>query len=320
MKVNLHSSGPWPAYRMVLGLLVLLLATRAGAACPSSDTEALAWLDKMSRSLHQVNYHGVVTFQRGADMQAMQISHSVTDGLASERLMELTGQGAEIVRLDHPLECIHPGHQLLRLGADLQAGRCGIADYYRFSVAEGELVAGRQAVQVRIEPRDMYRYGYVMELDQDTGLLLKSETIGRGAKILETFQFASLSYSGDGTTTGEAGVVHKAQHPHPDVAVPASLVGAGWAVNWLPRGFTGTDLPVDAAGRRTYTDGLAVFSVFLEQLSQDIRPGEGVVRTGATTSYTRGMHLAGEPVLVTVIGEVPLNTARMVADSIGGAH
>ena len=28
------------------------------------------------------------------------------------------------------------------------------------------------------------------------------------------------------------------------------------------------------------------------------------------------MHLADRPVLVTVIGEVPVNTARMVADSI----
>jgi sigma-E factor negative regulatory protein RseB len=75
-------------------------------------------------------------------------------------------------------------------------------------------------------------------------------------------------------------------------------------------------MPSAASERRTYTDGLAVFSVFLEVLSEDIRPGEGVVRTGGTTSYTRGMHMSGRPVLVTVIGEVPLNTARMVADSI----
>ena len=45
-----------------------------------------------------------------------------------------------------------------------------------------------------------------------------------------------------------------------------------------------------------------------------------MVRTGGTTSYTRGMHLAGRPVLLTVIGEVPLNTARMVADSIVEGH
>lgn len=306
---------------LVLGLIALALGMRVSAApCPPADAEALAWLDKMSRSLHQVNYHGVVTFQRGDEMQAMQISHSVVDGLVSERLTELTGQGAEIVRVGHPLECIHPGHQLLRIGAELQAGNCGIADFYRFRIAGGELVAGRQAVRVRIEPRDMYRYGYVMELDRETGLLLKSETIGRGDKVLEKFQFASLSYRPDDTSTGQAPVVHQAEHPHPDEPVAASPGGTRWAVNWLPQGFTATDLPTPAASRRSYTDGLAVFSVFLEELSIDIQPGEGVVRTGGTTSYTRGMHLASQPVLVTVIGEIPLNTARMVADSIGGVQ
>ena len=109
------------SFYLVPGIVLSLLVARAGAsACPEDDREALAWLDKMSRSLNQVSYHGVVTFQRGDDLQAMQISHTVADGLASERLVELTGQGAEVLRIDHPLECIHPGHRLLRLGAELQ--------------------------------------------------------------------------------------------------------------------------------------------------------------------------------------------------------
>jgi sigma-E factor negative regulatory protein RseB len=89
-----------------------------------------------------------------------------------------------------------------------------------------------------------------------------------------------------------------------------------WELKWLPSGFMPTDSPEQSDGRRTYTDGLAVFSVFLEPLRGDIKPGEGVARQGSTTSYTRGMTLSGAPVLVTVIGEVPVNTARMVADSI----
>jgi len=40
------------------------------------------------------------------------------------------------------------------------------------------------------------------------------------------------------------------------------------------------------------------------------------VREGSTASYTRGLVLAERPVLVTVIGEVPVNTARMVADGV----
>ena len=76
----------------------------------------------------------------------------------------------------------------------------------------------------------------------------------------------------------------------------------------------------ESGSSRSYTDGLAVFSVFLEELGREMRPGEGVVRRGATISYTRGMQLAKTPVLVTVIGEIPVNTARMVADSIGWAR
>jgi sigma-E factor negative regulatory protein RseB len=303
---------------LVLASAALLVPTSAMAAsCPAADSEAMAWLDKMSRGLQQASYHGVITFQRGDDLQAMQVSHSVVDGVATERLTELTGQGAEIVRVDHPLECLHPGHQLLQVGAQLQAGQCGVAEYYRFSVVTGELVAGRQSIRIHIEPRDMYRYGYVMQLDQDTGLLLKSETIGRGDKVLEKFQFASLTYAPGAAAVGGNRVVHQAQHPHlEDRQLSIGSVGLPWRIDWLPLGFTNTDNPNASGERKTYTDGLAVFSVFLELLSGEIRPGEGVVRTGGTTSYTRGMHLGGHSVLVTVIGEVPLNTARMVADSI----
>lgn len=301
-----------------LAAALVLVATRVVATnCPTADAEALVWLDKMSRGVQQASYHGVVTFQRGDDLQAMQLSHSVVDGVATERLTELTGQGAEVVRVNHPLECIHPGFKLLQMGDRLRAGECGVAEYYRFSVTGGELVAGRQAVRVRIEPRDMYRYGYVMELDRETGLLLKSATIGRGDKVLETFQFASLSYTPETATHGGERVVHTAQHPHPQEGeLTTGPHGIPWKIDWLPEGFTATDTPNPGAGRKTFTDGLAVFSVFLEFLSGEIRPGEGVVRSGGTTSYTRGMLLGDQSILVTVMGEVPLNTARMVADSI----
>ena len=205
----------------------------------------------------------------------------------------------------------------LHMGSDLSEGHCGIANHYRFSVEQGERVAGRQAVRVRIRPLDMYRFGYVMELDRETGLLLKTETLGRGDKILEKFQFASLSYSGAGHDVQDVELVHQAQHPHPDMtANSAPGLSRAWAIKWLPRGFVATDQPMIGVSRRTFTDGLAVFSVFLEELGGDIRPGEGVARYGGTVSYTRGIQLTGQPVLVTVIGEVPLNTARMVADSI----
>jgi sigma-E factor negative regulatory protein RseB len=291
----------------------------AGAAvdeCPEGDAVALQWLDKMSRSLRQISYQGVVTLQRDDDMQVMLLTHSVDEGHSFERLTELTGQGAQVERSSHPLKCVHPGDQILRLESLSQSDRCGIAEQYRFSVAGDELVAGRNAVRIIIKPRDMYRFGYVMALDQETGLLLKSQTIHHGQKTLETMQFAQVSFSDVIPATGNGQVVHKALHSAPDETAGNPPVARPWTVGWLPRGFAPTDTTIGNNRRRTYTDGLAVFSVFLEQLGAELVPGEGLVKQGGTTTYTRGGNLAGESVLVTVIGEVPVNTARMVADSV----
>ncbi|TXS95509.1 negative regulator for alginate biosynthesis [Parahaliea maris] len=302
--------------RWLLAAATSLPALTLAASCPGADPEALQWLDRMSRSSHQTAYHGVVTLQRGEDMQVMQISHSVNGDNSSEQLTKLTGQGAQIVRESHPLDCVHTGHRLLQLGSNLGAGECGVAEYYRFEVSKGERIAGRQAVRILVEPLDMYRYGYLMELDSETGLLLKSSTLGRGDLVLERFQFADLSYGSPMPSSADVEVVHEASHPLPDSAMSTADVSGAWAVGWLPRGFVVTDSRSESNGRRTYTDGLAAFSVFLEPLSREIRSGEGIAREGSTLSYTRGLSLDGQPVLVTVIGEVPVNTARMVADSV----
>ncbi len=305
-------------FPVMMCFLALLSAPQAiGASCPEADPEALQWLDKMSRSVHQVSYHGVVTYQRGdQDMQVMQVSHFVQGERSSEKLTQLTGQGAQVVRADHPLDCVHPGHKLLRMSEQIQGGYCGIAEHYRFSVTDGDRVAGRKAVRVMVSPRDMYRFGYVMDLDRKTGLLLKTTTIGRGNVVLEKFQFAELSFNKRVPEGIDIEVVHQAEHPVPGADASPAQLARGWRVRWVPSGFMATDTQPANAGRKTFTDGLAVFSVFLEELDREIRPGEGMVREGSTTSYSRGLSIADTPLLITVVGEVPVNTARMVADSV----
>ncbi len=300
---------------ILLTAAVLPFGAQAADSCPESEQEALQWLDRMSRSGVHTAYHGVVTLQRGGEMQVMQVSHSINGDTTSEELTKLTGQGAQVVRTAHPLQCTHTGPSLLQLEHVMETGSCGLARYYRFQLSDGDRIAGRQAVRVRVEPRDMYRYGYLMELDQDTGLLLRSTTLGRGDLVLERFQFANLSYGAPLPVSDDIDVIHQAGHPAAETALDVTAAPT-WEVSWLPKGFERAAALSGAGERVTYTDGLAAFSVFLEPLTRDIKPGEGVAREGSTTSYTRGLNLAGRPVLVTVIGEVPVNTARMVADSV----
>lgn len=301
----------------LVSLLLVILATTARAqqdACADMDPRALQILEAMARGDSAVNFSGVVTLQRGGDMQIVEISHSVADGQEREQLTRLTGQDASVTRPAHPLNCLHPGHQLLKSGLGESGGVCTLAAHYRFRVAPGERIAGREALRLRAEPRDMYRFGHVFDLDRESALMLRSTTLGADQRVIEQYQFASLQLAPRSAET-PAKIKHTAAHPHP--AHDAHLrAGRPWEIEWVPEGFVTTDAAPATSQRKTYTDGLSSFSVFLEPLSRPLKAGEGVERQGSTVAYTRGMRLQQQPVLVTVVGEIPTNTARMVADSV----
>jgi sigma-E factor negative regulatory protein RseB len=302
--------------RRVLSVCLLCGAVAAGAAepCPQADPEALELLARVANEAGAVNFEGVVTLQRGGSTRRMTLRHRSADGSESEALTLLDGQEARVVRGDHPLNCEHPGHRLLRAAA--VAGDCGIAAHYRLGTGPGERVAGRRAQRLVLEPRDIYRHGYVFEVDRETALILKVTILAAGGRPLEQFQFASLHLEAGASAVEAVPPVHRAQHPHPEHSQEETAAKLAWAPGWMPAGFVSTDAVPATSARRTYTDGMAVFSVFIETLSPALQPGEGVVREGSTVSYTRGRRVGGKAVLVTVLGEIPVNTARMVADAV----
>ncbi len=296
-----------------VGALCLSAASLAVDRCANLEPQVQELLNAMAGNTAGINYSGVVTLQRGGDMQIMQLSHKVEDGRATEELSRLTGQDALVERTGHPTDCLHPGHKLLKAGQLVGGDFCGLGAHYRFRLTQGERIAGRQAVRMRVEPLDMYRFGYVFEIDEDTALMLKSSTLSADQRVMEQFQFASLTMQP--SEMAAAALTHRASHPHPHESANYRA-GPPWIVAWIPDGFIATDAAPLNSQRKSYTDGLASFSVFVEPLNNAIKPGEGVEREGSTVAYTRGVMLNRRPVLVTVLGEIPTNTARMVADSV----
>ncbi|MEM6483868.1 MAG: MucB/RseB C-terminal domain-containing protein [Pseudomonadota bacterium] len=281
--------------------------------CPRMDAKVQGLLQAMSRNSADIDYSGVVTLQRGGDMQIMRYSHSVSAGRATEAISRLTGQDARIVREAHPTARKYPGHELLRAEKAASGTLCGLTDHYRFRVSAGDRIAGRDSVRLQVEPMDMYRYGYVLELDNENTLMLRSTTLSVDQREIEQFQFASFDLNPG--KEEQAAVEHRAANPHPQESSHLRA-GPAWSVSWMPKGFMATDSAPPDSARKSYTDGFASFSVFMEPLNAAIKPGEGVERQGSTVCYTRGMVFDRVPVLLTVLGEIPTNTARMVADSV----
>ena len=64
------------------------------------------------------------------------------------------------------------------------------------------------------------------------------------------------------------------------------------------------------------SDGLATASIFVEPLPAGAPAGEGAIIEGSTLTYTRGVPTASGGLLISVLGEVPMVTARLLADAV----
>ena len=93
-----------------------------------------------------------------------------------------------------------------------------------------------------------------------------------------------------------------------------------WKLAWIPAGFNISDNEMRVidgvtASTKVFTDGLAAFSVFLEKIDSRFQ-SEGTQTHGATTALSRRLPYEGGEYLVTVVGEIPIETAMQVAMAV----
>ncbi len=306
--------------------LILATVWIPGAFSSTEGSEAGVWLARMATALHEQSYEGVFTFMRGGKFSTMKIVHKFEGGKTLERLLQLNGEKLEIVRINDDLVCHHEKSDQVDLEHQVPMGPFSSAfnenlaayqDQYQFSLHGEDRIAGRAATKLGISPRLNDRYGYRLWLDKETGLLLQSHMLDVDRKrVREIFQFSTISIGGDFdesmllSSMSEDAVSHrltsalasfkkeKASRPH-------------WRVAWLPNGFKPVRVP--DSDRLHFTDGLATFSVFIERSEKSVLP-EMATRVGGTVVISK--HVKGATGQITVVGEVPIATARKVAESI----
>jgi len=323
-------------------LLFALLVSFAAAPTFADDAAPTPreWLDRMNRAFLEASYDGVFSYYSGDDLSTLRVVHTIVNGVQRERLVHMNGAPREIVRTGDAVECIlQPGDEMLELENSIPSGPFarafskafeGISDHYELSLNGTDRVANRQAVRLAVTPRDEQRYGFRLWLDRATGLLLRSELVDTKGKKLEIFEFATIKVGGpiseqDLAPEFGAGAL-KTQLSLESTQSEATLVKrrVNWQPHWVPDGFTmaswdirRTPSSAKSVDTLMYSDGLAMFSVFIEEM-----PAAGatkvVSRSGATVAVSEVVRGGPKDAhrLVTVVGEIPTATAQRIAQSI----
>lgn len=315
--------------------LLLLASVLLVPAAQAADTTAVGGLDllrQVSDAWRAENFRGRFVYVRGNRMDSMQIVHAVFDGVEHERISHLDNSAVEIIRRGNDIICIHPDARITKLDAADASGPFrqfaaldeNFSNFYVVSNAGESRVAGRSASLLNIVARDPHRFGYRLWLDRGSRLPLRYEVVNRRGGVLESVEFVDLetgitvpkelfmlpSGTDARTLSRILTIVTTNQAPMPVVA-PA----------WLPAGFRATGSQTQRQGEAgapmsavTYSDGLATFSLFVEEAGADAKPmgrqvGPTVVVSGVLDAAGAGRFR------VTLVGEVPAGTAVKIVNS-----
>jgi sigma-E factor negative regulatory protein RseB len=262
----------------------------------------------------------------------MQIYHGTDGKTERDRLITLDGASREVVRQDGKVTCILPDHKAVvvdeagppPLPFNVPTRVDQLESFYLPKVTGAERIAGHSARKIVLAPRDVYRYGQTLWLDEENGLLLKAELRDENGKVVEQLMFTRLKVY-DGPLPPE---VLKPQSPakdltwyaqDPKAAAAAAPLESPWTLTELPGGFReevrrshampGAPTPVE---HRVFSDGLASVSVFIEAAKGHKAAPPRNMRKGALNAYTRHM---GD-YKVTVLGDVPEATVRLIGDGV----
>lgn len=325
-------------FRLCNGLrhsLLWGLFLSAGVATAGEPVELLKRMIDAAETLH---YQGTLVEVEEGDVDTFSVIHRADDNGGRERIFSLSGGQRELIRDHDSLRCVYRAEN--RDDVDLRqfVARMEVDDLkdvdslngelYRFRVLGDDRIAARAARVISIEPRDSLRYGFRFWMDSENDMPLRSDMIHPDGTVLEQIMFTRIEYPetvpddllAPTLNAGEDELVSRHARLDPDDrgagsgsngAAPQSELAS------LPGGFQLVSIEDKEVGHRglrhlVLSDGLAQVSVFIEPHQGGDRVLEGERRMGAVSAF--GQLAEGQR--VTVVGEVPMETIRVIAQAM----
>ncbi|MEM7611938.1 MAG: MucB/RseB C-terminal domain-containing protein [Pseudomonadota bacterium] len=328
------------------GMALSCLTAIADEDAPRQSADAL--LQRISDAVNSMNYRGTLIRSVDGRINSMLVIHSNDDGLVRERLVAMDGEGREIIRVGDELICLYPNRRVKLIETNatpsnafvrLPAVLSDLNRFYQIEARGRDRIANRRALKYLVRPRDAYRYGHQLWVDEKTMLPLKMQLLSR-SRVIEEIRFSDIEIGIEIPEQAfvseidssefrviRAGTMPNTMRPTSTetlTAAPASateMSGGEWPAEASP-GFrlrakqtSVVTINGQVTQRMVFSDGLATVSVFIGSRpsgdnAQSERRTSQTARMGAAHSYQRQV---GNKT-VTLVGEVPVETLQMLAE------
>ena len=317
--------------RLIAPLKIVLLCVFSLLAQSVSADSIDQWLDKMGHASQQQNFQGTLVIRQQDKMQAIRVKQGVTAKGSWQTLESLTGEDQTIIRHNNQVTTIFPAQKLVTISDELAGAmdkgplhpalpdnRQALKKLYQLELSGHDRIANKVTQKIQMVPRDQHRYGYIFWLDEESGLLLKCDLLDEKGKVLEQLMYSNVELL-PSAPTKSIDVDLLNTYRKVQLMDEQGIRQQRWQASNLPVGFeliravkVNHHSRVTPAYHMVYSDGMASVSVFVEQRKEVDMPVIGMSSMGPVNAYSSFM----DNDYVTVIGEVPSATVRMIAESI----
>lgn len=292
----------------------------------AAEVNPAQWLQRLQSAQNTQSYQGAFVYERKGVFSTHQIWREVnTQKKTVERFVQLNGPAHEVVRVNGQVTCMRGAVADALTATDMWPVQTlnvqQLQNWYEIRELGESRVAGRNTIVLLFAPRDQHRYPIELHLDQASAIPLKTLLLNEQGQLLERFQFVQFQAEND----SQLPVIEPSvdcQNVAQGVTASELELDVDWAVSWIPPGFTllnshyrQSEDSTNKVLSQVYSDGLAHFSVFFENIDNlDVEGGRR--QLGPTSVASRKVSSGQQQVMVTVVGEIPLGAAERIALSM----
>ena len=304
---------------------VLAQSNRSGA---SPDPAEL--IREMTSSIEKLSYEGTFVYLADGQVETLRIKHVNVNGKTNEYLTSLNGEAREVFRDGSIVTCIWPTSQMtINLKSKKQNLENNFystlqgSDNYQFITSPDDRVAGRDTYVINVKSKDNYRYSYKFWIDRDTKMLLRSISLDDNDRPVEQVMFTDIRFSDDiviEDVNTKVAHLNYANQDYQDATDLSKTDRSPVRFEGLPVGYTKVDESIQPktadngpVHHISLSDGVASVSVFVElDYTSTELVSVGLSTLGGIAAYSRKLGAA----YATVIGEVPIETVRKIAQAV----
>ena len=316
----------------VLGTSILSPAWAQASAQPAGQAamivpDAAAWVARLNSAATLGTYSGTMVFTAGGGVvSSSRVAHVCHGDQIYERVEALDGHQHRVYRHNETVHSVWPHKKLVVV--EQQAASPSLVStrrrvepralaHYTLSLQGSSVVAGRSAQVLLLTPKDEFRFAQRLLADESTGLLLRSDVIDPGGRVMESSAFSDVSIGGKGDAQAVLqGMTPAGYKVLPSVRRAVDWAAQGWQLQAGPPGFeligSVQRPPPGGSGssggqpalQAMFSDGLSFVSLFIEPWHEASHRQALATEMGATHTL---MQRVGDH-WITAMGDVPRQT------------